>query len=58
MDVLAASTTKDVILQLDIGTCVEAGADPVAWIKAHPGPNQERPLQGLGARTRLRRAVR
>jgi len=37
MDVLAASTTKDVILQLDIGTCVEAGADPVAWIKAHPG---------------------
>lgn len=37
MDVLAASTTKDVILQLDVGTCVEAGADPVAWIKANPG---------------------
>jgi sugar phosphate isomerase/epimerase len=37
MDVLAASTSKDVILQLDIGTCVEAGADPVAWIKANPG---------------------
>ena len=37
MDVLAARTTKDVILQLDVGTCVEAGADPVAWIKANPG---------------------
>ena len=37
MDVLAANTPKDVVLQLDCGTCVEAGADPVAWIKAHPG---------------------
>ncbi len=37
MDVLAARTTKDVILQLDVGTCVEAGADPVAWIKSNPG---------------------
>jgi sugar phosphate isomerase/epimerase len=37
MDVLAASTPKDVALQLDAGTCVEAGADPVAWIKANPG---------------------
>jgi sugar phosphate isomerase/epimerase len=25
------------MLQLDVGTCVEAGADPVAWIKANPG---------------------
>ena len=37
MDVLAASTSKDVILQFDVGTCVEVGADPVAWIKANPG---------------------
>ena len=37
MDVLAASTPKDVVLQLDVGTCVEAGADPVAWINANPG---------------------
>ncbi len=37
MDVLAANTMKDVIMQLDVGTCVEAGADPVAWIKANPG---------------------
>jgi sugar phosphate isomerase/epimerase len=25
------------MLQLDVGTCLEAGADPVAWIKANPG---------------------
>jgi sugar phosphate isomerase/epimerase len=37
MDVLASSTTKDVVLQLDVGTCVEVGEDPVAWIKGHPG---------------------
>jgi sugar phosphate isomerase/epimerase len=37
MDVLAANTPKDVTLQLDVGTCVEAGADPVAWINANPG---------------------
>ena len=37
MDVLAANTPKDVVLQLDVGTAVEAGADPVAWIKANPG---------------------
>jgi sugar phosphate isomerase/epimerase len=37
MDVLAANTPKDVTLQLDVGTCVDAGADPVAWIKSNPG---------------------
>ncbi|MGH9629146.1 MAG: sugar phosphate isomerase/epimerase family protein [Bryobacteraceae bacterium] len=37
MDVLAAETGKDVVLQLDVGTCLEAGADPVAWINANPG---------------------
>jgi sugar phosphate isomerase/epimerase len=37
MDVLAANTPKDVVLQLDVGTCVEAGVDPVEWIKANPG---------------------
>src|SRR5260370_14294754 len=36
MDVLAANTSKDVVLQLDVGTCVEAGSDPVAWINANP----------------------
>jgi sugar phosphate isomerase/epimerase len=37
IDVLAANTPHDVMLQFDVGTCVEAGADPVAWIKANPG---------------------
>ena len=37
MDVLAAGTPKDVVLQFDVGTCVEVGEDPVAWIKANPG---------------------
>ncbi|MEP7274463.1 MAG: sugar phosphate isomerase/epimerase family protein, partial [Acidobacteriota bacterium] len=37
MEVLAANTPKDVTLQLDVGTCVEAGIDPVGWINANPG---------------------
>jgi sugar phosphate isomerase/epimerase len=37
MEVLAANTPKNVVLQLDVGTCVHAGSDPVAWINAHPG---------------------
>ena len=37
MEVLAANTDKSVMLQLDVGTCVEAGNDPVAWIDSNPG---------------------
>ena len=37
MDVLAANTPKDVVLQFDVGTCLEVGADPIAWINANPG---------------------
>jgi sugar phosphate isomerase/epimerase len=37
MDVIAASTPKDVTLQFDVGTCLEVGADPIAWINANPG---------------------
>lgn len=37
MDVLAWSTVKDVVLQFDVGTCVEVGEDPIAWINANPG---------------------
>jgi sugar phosphate isomerase/epimerase len=37
MEVLAQETKPTVMLQLDIGTCLEAGSDPVAWIRAHPG---------------------
>jgi sugar phosphate isomerase/epimerase len=37
MEILAERTKPAVMLQLDVGTCIEAGADPVAWIHAHPG---------------------
>ena len=37
MDVLAKNTKPTVMLQFDVGTCLEAGADPVAWIRANPG---------------------
>jgi len=37
IEVLAANTKPSIMLQLDVGTCLEAGADPVAWIKANPG---------------------
>ncbi|CAN5554350.1 sugar phosphate isomerase/epimerase [soil metagenome] len=37
MDVIAANTPPEFVLQLDVGTCLEAGVDPVAWIKANPG---------------------
>jgi sugar phosphate isomerase/epimerase len=37
MEVIAANTPKEFLLQLDVGTCEEAGFDPVAWVKANPG---------------------
>lgn len=37
MEIIAANTPANVTLQLDVGTCVEAGKDPVAWIKANRG---------------------
>jgi sugar phosphate isomerase/epimerase len=37
MDILAKNTKPSVMLQLDVGTCLEGGADPVAWIRANPG---------------------
>ena len=37
IEILAKNTKPSVMLQLDVGTCVEAGADPVAWIRANPG---------------------
>jgi sugar phosphate isomerase/epimerase len=37
IEVIAANTKPSVMLQLDVGTCLEAGADPVAWIKDNPG---------------------
>jgi len=37
MEVIAANTPKDFMLQFDVGTCVEMGSDPVAWIEENPG---------------------
>jgi sugar phosphate isomerase/epimerase len=37
MEVLAKETKPSVMLQLDVGTCLEAGSDPVKWIRRNPG---------------------
>jgi sugar phosphate isomerase/epimerase len=37
LELLAANTDKNVKLQLDVGTCLETGNDPVAWIEKNPG---------------------
>lgn len=36
IELIAKETTKDVVLQLDVGTVVEVGGDPVAWINQNP----------------------
>jgi sugar phosphate isomerase/epimerase len=37
IEIIAANTPKDFMLQLDVGTVLEDGQDPVAWINANPG---------------------
>jgi sugar phosphate isomerase/epimerase len=37
LELLAANTDESVMLQLDVGTCLETGNDPVAWIRNNPG---------------------
>jgi sugar phosphate isomerase/epimerase len=37
IEVLAATLDKSIMLQLDVGTCLEAGSDPVDWINRNPG---------------------
>jgi sugar phosphate isomerase/epimerase len=37
MQLLAATLDKSIMLQLDVGTCLAAGSDPVAWINRNPG---------------------
>lgn len=37
MDILSADTDDSIMLQFDVGTCLEAGADPIAWINQNPG---------------------
>lgn len=37
IEILAKETDPSVVLQLDVGTCIAAGSDPVAWIHDNPG---------------------
>jgi len=37
IEILAQHTRPSVMLQLDVGTCLEAGSDPVKWIQSNPG---------------------
>ena len=37
IEILAKNTKPSIMLQLDVGTCLEAGSEPVAWIRANPG---------------------
>ena len=37
IEIIAANTPKDFMMQFDVGTCLEAGSDPVAWINSNPG---------------------
>ena len=37
IELLAANTDPNIMLQLDVGTCLEMGSDPVAWIDKNPG---------------------
>ena len=37
MEILAKTTKPSVMLQLDVGTCIEAGADPVAYFMKNLG---------------------
>ena len=37
IETIAKNTKSSVMLQLDVGTCIKAGSDPVAWIRSNPG---------------------
>ncbi len=37
IELLAANTDKSIMLQLDVGPCLETGNDPVAWVERNPG---------------------
>ena len=37
IELIATNTDKSIMLQLDVGTCLEAGKDPVAWVEKNPG---------------------
>jgi sugar phosphate isomerase/epimerase len=37
VDVMAAGLDKSILMQLDVGSCMSTGTDPVAWINRNPG---------------------
>ncbi len=37
IEILAKNTKPSIMLQLDVGTCLNSGGDPVAWIRSNPG---------------------
>lgn len=37
IELLAANTDKSIMLQLDVGTCLATGNDPVRWVERNPG---------------------
>jgi sugar phosphate isomerase/epimerase len=36
-DILASNTSRDVIMQLDLGNAMSGGADPIRYLKRYPG---------------------
>jgi sugar phosphate isomerase/epimerase len=54
IEILAKNTKPSVMLQLDVGTCLEAGSDPVAWIRANPGRESALCILKIGHRIRRR----
>lgn len=49
-DILFANTTADVLMQLDIGNCIEGGGDPVAVLKKFPGRSRTIHLKEHGGK--------
>jgi len=49
IEVIAAGTPKDFMMQFDVGTCVEVGEDPIAWINGNPGRIRSLHLKDWGA---------
>lgn len=37
IEIIAKNTKPSVMLQLDVGTCLNSGGDPAAWIRSNPG---------------------
>jgi sugar phosphate isomerase/epimerase len=48
LELLAESTDKSVAMQFDVGTCLETGNDPVAWINSNPGRIKSMHLKDWG----------